>query len=138
MPRWIQVLFSTPEEPLTPLARYTQVNGVLYMLIGSFLYVLPGAMGPMGGRPLVGQEESMLRVVGMAVAIIGWFYVIGGRTNRDSFGLATFADRILVPVLLAPILLFGDIDPMLVLPFAILDPILGIGAFVLWMRQDQP
>jgi hypothetical protein len=95
-------------------------------------------MGLVGADPLVGQEPALYRTIGLAVAIIGWFYVFGARTNRDSFGLATFADRILVPFFVVPLVLTGEIDPMLVLPIALLDPVLGIGAFILWKRQNAP
>jgi hypothetical protein len=137
MPRWIEVLFSTPDEPLTPLARYTQANGLLYLTLGLMIYAWPGAMGLVGAGPLEGQEPALYRTLGFAIAIIGWFYVMGARTNRDSFGLATFADRILVPFFVLPLVVTGQVDPMLVLPIAILDPILGIGAFVIWKRQSS-
>jgi hypothetical protein len=136
MPRWIQVMLSKPREPLTPLARYTQANGAFYLALGLMVYTWPGMMGLVGAGPLEGQEPALFRVIGMAIAIIGWFYVMGARTNRDSFGLATFADRILVPFFLLPLVLAGDVDPVLVLPVAILDPILGIGAFAIWKRQS--
>jgi hypothetical protein len=135
MPRWIEVMLSAPDEPLTPLARYTQVNGLLYLALGVVVYAWPGVMGLVGAGPLEGQEPALYRMLGLAIAIIGWFYVIGARTNRDSFGLATFADRILVPFFALPLVFTGQVDPMLVLPVAILDPILGIGAFVIWKRQ---
>jgi hypothetical protein len=136
MPRWIEVMFSTPDQPLTPLARYTQANGFLYLALGLVVYAWPGVMGLVGAGPLEGQEPALYRTLGLAIAIIGWFYVMGARTNRDSFGLATFADRILVPFFLLPLAFTGQVDPMIVLPFAILDPILGIGAFVIWKRQS--
>jgi hypothetical protein len=135
MPRWIEVMLSTPDEPLTPLARYTQVNGFLYLALGLVVYAWPNVMGLVGAGQLEGQEPALYRIVGLAIAIIGWFYVMGARTNRDSFGLATFADRILVPFFVLPLVFTGQVDPMLVLPVAILDPILGVGAFVLWKRQ---
>jgi hypothetical protein len=135
MPRWIEVMLSTPDEPLTPLARYTQANGFLYLALGLGVYAWPGVMGLVGAGPLEGQEPALYRTLGLAIAIIGWFYVMGARTNRDSFGLATFADRILVPFFVLPLVFMGQVDPMLVLPVAILDPILGIGAFVIWKRQ---
>ncbi|MGB8331271.1 MAG: hypothetical protein WCE62_14195 [Polyangiales bacterium] len=138
MPRWIEVLFSTPDEPLTPLARYTQANGLLYLALGLLVYAWPGVMGLVGAGPLEGQEPGLFRGFGFAIAVIGWFYVIGGRTNRDSFGLATFADRILVPFFALPLIVTGQVDPMLILPVVILDPILGIGAFVIWKRQSIP
>ena len=133
MPKWIQVMLSTPDRPLSPLARYTQANGFLYLALGLSIYAWPGALGLLGAGPLEGQEPALFRIIGFAIAIIGWFYVFGGRTNRDSFGLATFLDRILVPLF---VVLTGQVDPMLVLPVAILDPILGIGAFVIWKRQS--
>ena len=145
MPRWIKVMLSTPDEALTPLARYTQANGLLYLALGFVVYVWPEVMSLVGAHPLEGQEPALagdhivkFANVGLSVAIVGWFYVIGGRTNRDSFGLATFADRILVPFFALPLVLAGHVDPMLVLPVAILDPILGIGAFLIWKRQSSP
>ena len=137
MPQWIQVMLSTPDRPLSPLARYPQLNGFLYLALGFFIYAWPGAMGPLGAGPLEGQEPALFRLIGFAIAIIGWLYVFGGRTNRDSFGLATFMDRILVPLFIVPLVVAGQVDPMLVLPVAILDPILGIGAFVIWKRQSS-
>lgn len=137
MPTWIQVLLSKSDEPLTPLARYTQANGLFYIAVGLAFYAVPGVTSLGGASELAGQEAGLLRIVGMAVAIIGWFYVIGARTNKDSFGLATFADRMAVPLFLVPLALTGAVDPMLVIPFAVLDPLLGIGAFVLWSRQPR-
>ena len=137
MPRWIQVMLSTPDEPLTPLARYTQANGVLYLSLGFSIYAWPEALSFLGADPLEGQEAGLCRMLGFAIAIIGWFYVMGARTNRDSFGLATFADRMLVPVFAVPLVVTGQVDPMIVLPIAILDPILGIGAFLIWKRQSN-
>ena len=137
MPQWIQVLLSTPDRPLSPLGRYTQWNGFLYLALGFVIYAWPGVMGLVGAAPLVGQEPALYRLIGFAIAIIGWLYVFGGRANRESFGLATFVDRILVPLFIVPLVVAGQVDPMLVLPVAILDPILGIGAFVIWKRQSS-
>jgi hypothetical protein len=41
MPRWIEVMLSKSDEPLTPLARYTQVNGLLYLAFGLLIYAWP-------------------------------------------------------------------------------------------------
>jgi hypothetical protein len=135
MPRWLEVMFSKPNEPLTPLARYTQVNGFLYLALGLPIYAWPGAMALVGAGAFEGQESGLFRIIGFAIAVIGWFYVFGARTNRDSFGLATFVDRMLVPAFVLPLVFAGQVDPILVLPVAILDPILGVGAFMIWRRQ---
>lgn len=136
MPGWIRVLLAPPAEPMTPLARYTQANGLFYMGLGALLYLWPGAMGPAGAAPLQGQEAGLVQMLGLVVGIIGWFYVIGGRTNQDKFGLATVADRLLVPVFVFPLIALDRVDAMLVGPVAVLDPLLGMGAYAIW-RQTQ-
>ena len=137
MRSWIGVMLSRPES-LTPLARYTQYNGVFYLAIGLFMFAVPGAMEMVPGvTPFEGQEQGLVRLIGFTMAIIGWFYVFGGRTNADSFGLATVGDRLLVPFFLVPLGLTGAVDGMLVYPFAVLDPALGIGAWLIWRRQSK-
>lgn len=124
-------------EPLTPLARYTVANGLLYLAIGVTLFF--------AARPIVAlvaavegfvvTDVGLVRVAGMAVAIIGWFYVAGGRTGAPSFALATVADRAVVPFLLVPLWWIGEAPALLTLPFAVLDPALAIGAWWLWRRD---
>jgi hypothetical protein len=130
---WLQ-----PAGPRSRLSRYTVANGVLYLAMGAAIYLLPASMliRLFFLDHLTGYEEGLVRAVGVTVAIIGWFYVMGGRTRADSFGLATVVDRLLVPVLLVLLWLLGMAPPGIALPFAILDPLLGIGAYVIW-RQER-
>jgi len=51
----------------------------------------------------------------MVVVVVGWFYVMGGRTRAHSFCLATVVDRLLIP--------------------AFLDPLLALGAYAIWRRE---
>jgi hypothetical protein len=133
-------LWRQPAGPHSLLSRYTVANGLLYLAIGSALYLLPA---PVLIRlffldHLTGYEEGLARVVGVTVAIIGWFYVMGGRTRTDSFALGTVVDRLLLPVVLVPLSLRGLAPPGMVLPFAILDPLLAIVAYVIWRRERAP
>jgi hypothetical protein len=136
MPAWIRALLATPPQPMTPLARYTFWNGVGYMAVGFFVYLMPGATEMAGGPALAGGEVGMTRIAGLCVMIIGWFYCMGARTNADSFGLATVADRIAVPFLLAPLVLFWDVELMTIAAFAIVDPTLALGAYLIWRKQS--
>ncbi len=44
-------------------------------------------------------------------------------------------DRLLVPFLFLPLWVLGLGPPGLFLPFAILDPVLAIGAYVIWRQE---
>jgi hypothetical protein len=57
---------------------------------------------------------------------------MGARTRATSFGLATVADRMLVPFFLLPVSFVWGVDPHIIVPFAVLDPILGLGAYWIW------
>lgn len=121
--------------PSTPLSRYTVANGALYLGMGALLFAWPGAAQvAFFADEFVGREGGLVRVLGFVVMVIGWFYVAGGRTAADSFGLATVVDRLIVPVALVPLAVTGAVDWHLAVPFAVLDPVLGIGAFLIWRR----
>lgn len=132
---FVSTLLASP--PSTPLSRYTVGNGVFYLATGLLLLAWPEAMYLGGAAPYEAGERGLVRVLGFVVMIVGWFYVAGGRTRADSFSLATIADRLVVPFVLVPLALCGEVDPVLVLPFAILDPVLAIGAWILWRRQPR-
>ena len=132
------VLWSQPPGPHSRLTRYVVANGLLYMAIGAGLYLSPASVlvRVFFLPPMSPLEEGLLRASGMVLAIVGWLYVIGGRTRADSFCLATVVDRLLVPVFLVPLWFMGLGPPGLVFPFAILDPALALGAYAIWRRQE--
>ncbi|MGA7864661.1 MAG: hypothetical protein WCA23_11825 [Stellaceae bacterium] len=74
-------------------------------------------------------------MTGMTVAVIGWLYVFGGRSGAQQFGPASVIDRVvLVPLVLVPLAIAG-VFPHTLGALAILDPMLGIGAWVLHNRK---
>lgn len=132
-------LWARPETPPTPLSRYLEANGVAYLALGLLLFAWPAfAFDVVGAIPRGTGDVGFLRVLGMAVAVIGWFYVMGGRTHQSSFGLATFVDRMLVPLFLLVPAVLDEIDLRLVVPLGVVDPLLGLGALWLWRRQAVP
>jgi hypothetical protein len=136
VPSWLILLFSKPP-PHTPLTRYTQWNGMLYLSMGALFYVWPGsAQVLLQAPPFQGAEAGLLRTLGVTIAVIGYFYIFGSRTGQDRFGVATIFDRLLVPVLLVPLVVSGALSPSLGLPFAVLDPVLGLGAWVVFSRSE--
>ena len=133
---FFQALWATPPEGLSPLSRYIVANGLLYMVMGLGLYAGAGPLieiiAAVEGTQLT--DVGMVRVCGMAVLFIGWFYVMGGRTGAASFGLATVVDRLLLPAFLLPLWLLGELPASMALSFCALDPALALGALWLWRR----
>ena len=63
---------------LSAASKYTAANGVIYLASGALLIVWPGAVQALlRDPPFAGHEEALIRVVGMAVAVIGWLYLFG-------------------------------------------------------------
>jgi len=126
------------EKPLTlsTASRYTVMNGFVYLACGALLIAWPGATQTIFmDRAFVGHEEALIRVMGMTVAVIGWLYLFGGRSGARNIVAAGVVDRLtLVPAVLVPLAIAG-VFPHLLITFAILDPLLGIGAWVLSDRK---
>ena len=112
------------------------MNGFIYLALGALFIVWPGSVQTIFmDAPFVGRESALFRVMGMAVAVIGWLYIFGGRSGAPQLGPASVLDRVvLVPAVLVPMVVAG-IFPHSLGAFAILDPTLGIGAWVLHSRK---
>ncbi len=123
---------------LSMSSKYTSLNGMIYMASGTLLMIWPGAVQALLHDPeFVGREAALMRVVGMAVAVIGWLYFFGGRNGGRQVVAASVLDRIiLVPLVLIPIALAG-VFPHTLGTFAILDPALGLGAWWLLSRETR-
>ena len=133
----IESLKHSPRElPLS--SKFTTLTGKVYLCAGSFVVLWPGAMQTLlYETEFVGREEGLMRVLGMTVAVIGWFYIFGGRTGGRQFVAATVLDRtVIVPLVLIPLAIAG-VFPVLLGSFAILDPVLGGVAWHLLVREDQ-
>jgi hypothetical protein len=129
-------MLETPAGPPSALSRYIAWNGALYLAIGAALLLAPEVVRKLLFMdPFAGREEGYLRMLGAAVAVIGWFYVFGARTRADSFAMATIGDRIAVPALLLPLYFTGQVEAGPILAFALLDPLLALGAYLIWRRQ---
>jgi len=118
---------------LTTASKYTVLNGVIYLVVGTLLIVWPGItfMDP----AFVGHEEGLMRAIGLTVVVIGWLYVFGGRSGARQIVAASIVDRLVfVPIVLVPLAIKG-VFPHLFITFAIFDALLAIGAWVLLDRK---
>lgn len=131
----IQELLARPSN-LPNASKYTVINGVIYLAAGAMLIAWPGATQALFmDRAFVGDEEGLIRVIGIAVTVIGWFYLFGGRSGARQIVVASVINRLVfVPAVLLPLAASG-VFPHLLLAFAILDPALAIGAWVFASRE---
>jgi hypothetical protein len=120
---------------LSVASSYTAVNGFMYLGAGALLVVWPAAVQTLFMEaPFAGREEGLIRTIGLTLVVIGWLYLFGGRSNTRQIVAASIVDRIIfVPIVLVPLALAG-VFPHLLLTFAVLDPILAVGA---WMLLDR-
>ena len=135
---FFKTLLSTPPGEADTLSRYTQANGMFYMALGLGIYAFP-ALAARGLLidSLQGIEEGMLSVMGFLLVVVGWFYLMGGRTRAPSFALATVVDRFLIPAFLLPLGFSGALPLAPMVIFSILDPALALGALLIWAAQRR-
>ena len=131
----INILLEQPSS-LSTASKYTAMNGGIYLGIGALLVLWPGAVQTLFMDPaFVGHEGALIRLVGMTIGVIGWLYVFGGRSGSRQFVAASVIDRLaFVPAVLVPLAIAG-VFPHLLLTFAIFDPSLAIGAWMLLSRK---
>ncbi len=120
------------ESPLPIASRYIVWGGIFYLFAGFGLLVWPGQVQVVFHEAaFVGHEADLARIIGMTIAIIGWLCIFSGRTGGRQVVAATVISRIiLVPAVLVPLAIQG-VAPNLLMTFAILDPSLAIGAWLL-------
>jgi hypothetical protein len=76
--------------------------------------------------------------MGMTVMVIGWLYLFGGLSGGRRIVAASVLDRVvLVPLVLVP-LVVTRVFPHFLLAFAVLEPTLGIRAWLLLSRLEHP
>jgi hypothetical protein len=115
-------------------SKYTAMNGLVYLGAGTLVLIWPGIVQTIfRDAAFVGNEAALIRVVGMAVMVIGWLYLFGGLSGGRRIVAASVLDR----VVLVPLAIAG-VFPHFLLAFAVLDPTLGIGAWLLLSRSDRP
>jgi hypothetical protein len=119
-------------------SKYLVANGLLYIGAGVLLIAWPGSVQTLFADPaFVGHEEGLFRVIGAALVVVGWLCVSGGRSGSRLMVASTVPDRVVfIPAVFVPLALAG-VFPHFLIAIAILDPALGIGAWVLLARSAR-
>ena len=81
----IETLLERPAN-LCIASKYTAMNGIVYLSAGALLILWPGAVQAIfRDRAFAGDEQGIIRALGMAVVVIGWLYLFGGRSESRPF-----------------------------------------------------
>ena len=131
----IQDLLATPRD-LPAVSKYTAMNGMIYLTAGALLIAWPGATQALfRDRAFVGDEQGLVRGMGLLIIVIGWLYLFGGRSGARQIVAASVIDRLVfIPAVLLPLAAAG-VFPHLLVTFGLLDPALAIGAWILFSRK---
>ena len=84
------------------------------------------------------NEAGALRLFGLAVIVVGYFYIHGARSSRDTETLVaetTFDRLTFVPVCCLFLMLFGYSRAMLCIAFILLDPALAMLTALRWEQE---
>jgi uncharacterized membrane protein len=85
-------------------------------------------------RAFVGDEQGLMRVLGLAIGLVGWLCFFGGRSGGVQVAAATVIDRLIfVPLVLVPLAIAG-VFPHLLLAIVLLDVSLAIGTWMIIRR----
>jgi hypothetical protein len=122
---------------LSAASKFTSACGLLYVASGAVFMLWPVAVQTLLLDPdFVGNEATLVRILGMTVAVIGMFYFFGGRSGSRQIVAVSIVDRIfLVPCVLVPAAVSG-VFPHTLLLFAVLDPVLAVVAWRLLSRDS--
>lgn len=137
MASFFAALLETPEK-LSAASKYAVANGVVYFISGACFVIWPGAVQTLLlDAPFTGNEAALVRALGLAVATIGWLYIFGGRSGARQLVAASVINRLLfVPIVLVPLILDG-VFPHLLSAFAVSDPCLAVGAWLMLRREKS-
>lgn len=93
--RLINDLLEKPTN-LSTASKYTAMNGLIYLTGGVLLIVWAGLTQTLFmDRAFVGDEQGLVRVMGLTVVVIGWLYLFGGRSGARQVVAASVVDRLI-------------------------------------------
>ena len=62
-------------QSLSAASKYTTLNGIGYLAMGSIMVIWPAVTQTMFREPpFTGREGALMRVIGLTVVVIGWLY----------------------------------------------------------------
>ena len=116
-------------------ARTMLVFGIYLAVLGMVLVAVPNLL--LGAFALPATREVWIRVVGMLVFFLGYYYVEAARHEWDNFTRASVAPRMMVIVFFGAFVLAGFVSPTLLL-FAVVDFASAVWTWSALRQVPQP
>lgn len=133
----VKIALEKPTD-LTTASKYTVFNGLVYLGLGVLLIFWPGAIQTLfRERAFMGDEQGLFRALGMAVALIGYYLLIGGRAGSRQATAASVIDRLtIVPLVLLPLAIAG-VFPRFMVAVVFVDFCLATSTWVLMHQVEK-
>jgi hypothetical protein len=125
---------STPNP--SAASKFLSACGLIYAASGVIFLLWPGVIQMLLLDPdFVGNESTLVRILGLTIVAIGMLYFSGGRAgNKQIIAISIIERIVLVPVVLVPAIVSG-VFPRTLLLFAVLDPALAVVTWYLLSRE---
>jgi hypothetical protein len=108
--------------PLTLVSRSVAIFGYVDLFLGLLILIAPRFTATIFFLPpLAPLDISLLRVVGVLVAMLGVLYIINGRCNGLGFAVGSLLDRPMVPFIMATLWFMHILPATLAVAFSIVD-----------------
>lgn len=126
----------TLSEPLSTTSKFLLAQGCMYSAIGLNALLAPDLFAKIHMFEIEG-DSAPWRLLGMAVSVIGYFYIMSARINSRYFATTTVLDRVvLCPVMIVMGSYLGG-PPLLCYVFAFVDALFAILTSMSIVADDE-
>ena len=133
----IKIWLSKDSKKNTPLFKFIEINGYIYILVGFLYFLFPQFPTFINIHPILeGNDSGWVRYFGFIGLAMGYYFVFMGRTQSFSLAVATVFSRVLfVPLSLTFLILLKELDFRFIVPVLITDLALGIGTLYFILKE---
>ena len=133
----IKIWLSKESRKNTPLFKFLEINGYIYILVGFLYFLFPQLPTFINIHPILeGNDSGWVRYFGFMGLAMGYYFVFMGRTQSFSLAVATVFSRVLfVPLSLTFLILLKELDFRFIVPVLITDLALGLGTLYFILKE---
>lgn len=131
-----------PEPSFSSTSIYLILQGCTYLLAGLLALFVPNVVPLLLFFDFKAGQASMMRLVGVVLLVVGYFYIQGGRGSTSTaewIASSAVHDRLLIPFILMPLgILDQDVPLNLCIIFSVLDSVFALTTYLVWRKEYEP